>query len=295
MAVIIDFFKENIFWFLFAIVTTAIIFIYTRLDTSAKLSIKKFFSPKMTTAFIIAIIWLIWSRNGGVTTIKVANLWIPIISLVIMVGYNFIGGLRYESQQIICANGVHGSYSRPPYRVNGFFIYALDSFNAGGLSWDFAGRILVLREETVQFMDEGSVSISRPTVCNTWAYDLEPELKEFVENNKFLKGRNKPVFYGWFDDLEQIDWNFEHLNNLSKDDGDAFELIKKEFSISNPKISTLFWSYKSLCKAINKQTEHYDATIESVEKGVEHNKRVKDAYIEKGGGVNEMQTGHEEY
>lgn len=298
MSLIIDFFREHLFWIIFILASVLLIYIYTILDSSTKLKIRRFFSGKTLVMMVFALVWFVWHNNTKIIELKESTFTMSVIGLLILVGYNFIGGLKYESQQIQCANGFHGSYSRPPKEIKGFLIYAIDSFNAGGLSWDYAGRILVLRKETVQFCDEGSVSCARPTPCNTKLFDLEPDVKEYIDNNKFLKGKNKQVFYGWFDDLEQIDFDYEYLSKLNKldsEEADIFAKLKKEFSVENPKVSTLFWAYKNLCKATNKQTEWYDATVETTEKGVEHQKRVKDAYVEKGLRPNEMQTGGEEY
>lgn len=296
MAVIIDFIRQNLFWILFVLGVGILLYVFTKLEHSTKLSIKKFFSGKVLTATVIVVLWFIWYKRGGSMVVQNANFWMPMIALTLVAGYNFIGGLKYETQHIVCGNGFHGSYSKPPRNINGFLIFAIDSFNAGGLSWDYAGRILVLREETVEFCDEGAVSIARPTPCNTWAYDLEPEVKEFIENNKFLKGRSKQVFYGWFDNLEKVDFEFEKLGELEHEKNKGmFAMLKKELGVDNPKVSKLFWLYKNQCKALNKQTEQYDATVEAVEKGVEHHKRIKDAYVEKQTKPNDMQTGHEEY
>ena len=183
MAMIIDFFKEHLFWIIFFIAGAFLFFIYSRLDQATKNTIKKFFSGKTLTFTILIIVWIIWHNTGDVMTIKNSTFFMPLLSLAIIAGINFIGGLRYETPQIICANGFHGSYSKPPARINGFLLFAIDSFNAGGLSWDYASRILVLREETVEFCDQGAISIAKPTPCNTWAYDLEPEIKEYIENN----------------------------------------------------------------------------------------------------------------
>ncbi len=298
MSAIIDFFKEHYFWILFFLISLIAILIYSKLDLSSKARLKKLFSGKVLVAIIFILGWILWAKEGQINEIKDAHRWMPIIGLALIAGYNFVGGLRYESQQLHCANGLHFSYAKPPIRVNGFLIFAGDSFCAGSFEWRYAKRIIVLREETVQFTDEGAVTIARPAPTNTWAYDLEAEVKERIENDKYLKGRNKIVYYGWFDDLEIIDYSIEklaELEELDKDDSTVYAKLKKEFGVDNPKISKLYWLYRNQCKATNKQTEQYDATIEAVEKGVEHHKRVKDAYIEKQDKSQQLDTGGEEY
>jgi len=292
---IMDFIRNNYLYMLIALAGGILIYAYIKADASTKRKIKKIFSGKVLFAVIFGGLWWIWYKTGDSVTISDANRWMPVILLVVVAGYNFFGLLRYQSQQIVCANGFHGSYSKPPRRINGFLIFAIDSFNAGGLSWDYAGRILVLREETTELCDEGAVSIARPTILNTGSYELDPEVSVFINNDRFFKGR-KDVYYGWFDDLETLDYTYEQLaklDGLKGEDKQIYELLKKEFGVSNPKISTLYWLYKNQCKSVNKQTEQYDSTVEAVEKGVEHNKRVKDAYVGKADYPSKME-GHEE-
>jgi hypothetical protein len=297
MAIVIDFLKDNLFWIFFILIAIVLLFIYSKLSYSSKLKIKNILSGKALTIFLLLLVWVVWHNRGGMTTMKSSSFYMPMIFLFLGLVMNYVGGLKYQTQQIQCANGFHGSFSKPPARVNGFLIFAIDSFNAGGISYDFASRILVLREETTEFCDAGAISIARPRQCNTWSYDLEPEIKEFIENNKYLKGRNKPVFYGYFDDIKKVDYDFQQLKELDDQDKskEIFMKIKKEFGVENPKVSTLFWSYKNLCKALNKITEQFDSTIDNVEKGVEHGRRIRNSYVDSPPQTHDVKSGGEDY
>lgn len=294
---ILESIKEFIstYWYVFVLI--GIIFLYylwRRLDKYTQSQLKKIFSKKVLFILTFIAIWYFWARNGDINSVKDAHRWMPILALVFVAGYNYIGKLKYESQQVLCANGFHGSYSKAPIRYNGFLIFAIGSFNSGGLSWDFAEKILVVREETVELCDRGAICIAKPTFVSD--YGLDEEIKAIINTDKHLKGAKGQIFYGWFDDIKQIDYDFEKLKKLedSKKEKKIYNLIKEELGVDNPKISTLYWLYKNQSKAVGKQTEYYDATVEGIEKGVEHHKAVKDTYT---GGEREKQPrqeGHEE-
>jgi len=292
-----DFNFEELFvkyWWVFLIILIGILlYIYSKLDAYTKIKLKKIFNKKTILIIVFFGGWYLWYKYGETMTIANANHWMPIFLLLVLAGYNYIGNLKYNTQQIVCVNGFHGCYSKPPRRKNGFLIFAIDSFNYGGLSWDYAGRVLVVREETVELCDEGAVCLASPTFASK--YELDPEVEYFIDNDKFLKGGNKSVYYGWFDDLNRIDYDFEQLEILKKEGSEIYGLLKKELGVDNPKVSTLYWVYRNVCKAVNKQTEYYDSTVEAVEKGVEHHKRVKDAYVERDDRTQQKMEGHEEY
>lgn len=270
------------FWWFFAILVGSILtWIYVKkFSPSTKAKLKEVFTKKRLFLMAYFGIWYLWYKSGGNTTIQNSTWWMPILGLIFLAGNNFIGQLRYETQQIVCANGFHGSYSEPPLNVNGFIIFAIDTFNCYGLSWNFAKRILILREETVALCDRGAVSIARPDYI--YDYELDPDVRNFISNDKFFKGRGKKIYYGWFNSLDRIDYKFEQLSKLEKskktEEGEVYELLKKEFGIKNPKISKLYWLYRNECKASNKQTEQYDATVIGIEKQAEHTRRIKTAY-----------------
>jgi len=267
------------FWWVFAILLIIlVIYIWSKLDSYTKRSIKKAMSG--TTLMLVIFVggWIIWHKVGSSMTFQTSDFWAPFIAVLYLLGVTYIGKLRYETNQFETPN-FHGSFSKNPYKVGGFYIFAIDSFDAGGLSWPYAKRIAIVREETAELLREGAFSIAMMSYVSK--YDLPEEVKQFIENNKFFKkASNKEVYYGWFDDIEQIDWEFEQLKKLDEEKKEKilYNLIKKELNVDNPRISTLLWLYKNQSKAVNKQTEYYDSTVESVEKGVEHHKAVKEAY-----------------
>lgn len=270
---------------------------YSKLDAYTKNKITKVLNKR--NLFIIAFIigWYLWYRYGDYTTVSDANRWMPLILLGVVAGSQFIESLRYQTQQFVSPN-FHGCYSKPPKFVNGFYIFAIDSFNASGLSWDFAKRIVVVREETVELFTEGAVCIAHCSFVSK--YELDDDVRYFIENNQFFKRATGQVFYGWWDDIEKIDYDFQKLKNLEENKNDPthiYNLLKKELGVDNPKIHTLYWLYRNQCKATGKQTENYDATVESVEKQVEHTKRIKDAYTDKQDSrlYPSKQEGYEEY
>jgi hypothetical protein len=293
---VINFVSE--YWYIFIVAGIIILlYFYSKASLYTKSRIKKVFSGKTLFVLVVIIIWYIWYRMGSIESVNVANRWMPILLLLFLAGYNYIGVLRYETQQVLCYN-FHGCYSKPPVLINGFLIFAIDSFNSGGISWDYAQRILVLREETTQLLDRGAISIARPKFCSI--YELPDDVKSVIENDKYLKSGKKQVYYGWFNDLEEEDWKLSDLKKLAEEKNDPkhiYNMLKKELEVDNPKVSTLYWLYRNECKARGKQTEQYDATVESVEKHVEHTKRVKDAYVDqdRDRGYGRPPEGHEEY
>lgn len=285
------------YWYVFAILgVVLLIYLWSKLDESTKFTLQKVFSGK--TLFLIGFVatWYFWNKYGDLTSVSSANRWMPVFALMVLVAYNFIGALRYETQQIVCSNGFHGSFSRPPLSINGFLIFAIDSFSADGIVWNYAKRILVLREETTELFIQNAVSIASPTQCS--AYALDPDVKSIIDNNEYLKSRmgNKPVFYGWFDDIEEVDWSEKQLEKLEslKDDKSLFSMLKRELGINNPSIKEMYRLYKNACKSYNKLVEELDSTIEGIEKGVEHRKRVQSSYIDKSDLRNYKAEGYED-
>lgn len=283
------------YWWIFTIIIVAILlFVWSRLDSYTKIKIKRIFSGRTLMVIAIVVGWYIWNKTGASHTIKYSDQWMPIIILLILCGANLVGTLRYYTQQFLSPN-FQGSYSKPPYRLNGYLIYAIDSFDAGGLSWPYATRIAIVREEPTELLDAGSISIAKFTQVSK--YELPEEIFQFISNHKYFKKATSRVFYGWFDDIERVDWEFQKLKDLAEKKNDPkhiYSLLKKELAVDNPKVSTLYWLYRNQSKGLNKQTESYDSVVESVEKGVEHHKRVKDAYIDKRDRPPQRAEGYEE-
>jgi len=271
------------YWWVIVLIAGLILFyIYNRLDAYTKKQISKVLNKRNIFIVGFILIWYFWNKYGEFVTISKANEWMPILALIVVAGTQFVEGLRNQTQQFITPN-FHGSFAKPPKYVNGFYIFAIDSFNAGGISWDFAKRIAVVREETVELFVEGALSIANMGVVSK--YELDDDVRQFIENNKFFKGASQEVYYGWFDSLEKVDWEFQKLKQLAgakeyEGKPHIYNLLKQELGVKNPKVTTLFWLYKNQCKATSKQTEQFDATVETVEKGVEHAKRVREGYVD---------------
>ena len=268
----------NYWWIILIIAGLLLLWIYSRLDSYTKLSIRKILSGK--TLMIICFIggWYFWNKYGSSGMVSDANRWVPVIFFAFMMGFYYLGKLRYETNQIVTPN-FHGSFSKPPFKVNGFYIFLIDTFNAGGLSWDYADRLLILREETCELFPNGAVSIA--SVSFSMQHEINEDVWAFITSNKFTKSAIKEIYYGWFDDIERVDWDFEKLKQLEEEKQDPknlYNMVKKELGVDNPKVSTLLWLYRNQSKAVNKQTTFYDATIDSVEKGVEHGKRIRESY-----------------
>jgi len=295
MSAILDFARE--YWWAFAILFLIIlVWLWSKLDFHTQHKLKETFSGKTLFMIIFIATWYFWDKYGETVTVSSANRYMPIIAFAILSAINYIGGLRYETQQIICSNGFHASYSRPPLAVNGFLIFACDSFSAGGIAWHYAKRILIVREETTELFSEGALSLASPTMVSI--YELDPDVKSVIDTNENLKSRwgSKEIYFGWFDDINEVDWNDEQLEELQKDkeSNNLFNMLKKELGVNNPSIKEMFRLYRNTNKSYNKQSEILDSTVESVEKGVEHHKRVKDAYVPKSEQQPQRSDGYED-
>lgn len=284
---IISDFSHRYWWVLLIIAGLLLFWFWTKLDLSTRRRLQRIFSIRVIAIIVFFASWYFWNRYGGLTTTSSAHRWMPIFALIVMAGLNYMGKLRYDTQQIICANGFHGSYSKPPKLINGFLIFALDSFNAGGLAWDFASRVLVVKEETTELFNEGAVSLASPTQVDI--HDLDMDVKSIIENDRFLKStlEAKPVFYGWFDDINEVDWTPEQLKQLEKNknsdsyDAEIYNFLKKELGISNPSIIDLFRRYRNVCADYNKLLENFKRVIKGEDRLADFSKRQKDIWGER--------------
>lgn|SRR3990167_2238721 len=283
------------YWYVLAILGLLVIWwIWGRMSFYTKKTIKEFLTPTRIFLFAFILVWYFWAKYGSVEEFANANFYMPMLGLLYFVGVNLIGKLRYQTQQVICSN-FHGSFSKPPLRVNGFLIFAIDSFNAGGLAWDDAKRVLVLREETCELFERGAVSIAR--VAPVLIYDLDPDVKLEIERNKNLKRAKNEVYYGWFDDINEVDWTPEELEQFEREKintNEIYNFLKKELGVQNPSIKEMYRILKNVSKSYNRLAEEFDNAIVGIEKGVEHHKRVRDAYIDKPEKNQGMQGGFEE-
>jgi len=278
MALIGDFIST--YWYIFVLIGVISFFlIYRKLDYGTKIQLKKIFNKKVIFVIIVIGVWYYWHKTGGTTVIRYSTFWMPILLLCLLVGYNFIGKLQYRSQQLITPN-FHGSYAYAR-KIGAYYIFAIDGFTSDIFNWFWGSRIVIIREETVQFTEEGAISIAR--VGQTSIYAIENSLKEEIESNSYFKSGTKEIYFGWFDDLAHEDWKLSQLKELAelkRDRKNIYNMIKETLDVDNPKVSDLFFAYKNVNKLVNKQTEDYDATVESGEKWYEHNKRMKGKYEE---------------
>ena len=285
---------QTYWWVLLIVILIILIVIYFKQDSYTRAKIRKFFSGPILSLLLLLLVWFIIAKYGPIIEIKLAHMMMPIIILVGLCVVIFLGTLRYWSPQFITPN-FHGSYSSAwPIEVNGFLIYGIDSFNAGGLCIDNAKRVAVVRKETAELFIRGSVSIA--SMSKVHPYSLPDEVVEEIQRNKHLKDA-KEFYYGWFDDLNQTDWTFKQLRRLSDEKskiGKLFNMLKKELKVDNPKISTLFFTYMNQSKAYNKLKEYYNMTIDNTDTGVEQMKRIRDAYLPSDTPPQRMDKGSEE-
>jgi len=273
-------------WALVIIALLTFFWIWSKLDFYTQRKLREFFSGLRLLLIIYIGVWYFWAKYGDTTTSMSAHVYMPVFGLLFLAGYNYLGKLRYRSQQVVCAN-FHGSYAKHPIYINGFVIFPIDSFNAGGLSWEYASRILVVREETIELFEDGAVSISRVAPCSI--YELDPDVKNEIEKNGYLKGARQQIFYGWFDDINSVDWTEEQLDELEaglqKDK--LYDFLKTQLKVNNPTIKELYRLYRNTNKSYNRLLEEFDNTVEGVERGMEHQKRMKNAYLDKSDKVKE--------
>ncbi len=274
------------YWYVLAIIVAILFFIWhSKASSYQRAQFKKIFSGKTLGYLLFFFLWWLWYHYGGRTELATANRWMPIFLALVLAGLNFIGRMRYETPNQLKTPNFHGSYCHNPYLVNGYLIFALDSYNAFGISWPYAKRIAIVRQETCELLDKGAVSIANMGFVSK--YDLPEEVQGFIESNKHFSRALNSCYYGWFDDINKVDYDFQKLkakekkiNEARKDRGEkgVYTLLKEEFKVSNPSVETLFWAYKNQSKGSGKQTEVLNATVQAVEVGVEHHKRVKIAF-----------------
>jgi hypothetical protein len=195
-----------------------------------------------------------------------ANTYLIFCILFFLIYQNFMGNARYHTHQIVCRNGFHGSVAEPPILTkDGFAI-----FNVGSILWGvhypFGEKTLILRRETYNINGIGNyVSIARPS--RTSLNKLPPDEKETILNISSMNKQN--IFYGWFDDLEKIDFPKELIEKLKqmKNKGEFFEKI---FDIENPRVDILLRSFMNICAGYNTLQEQHDKATSSIEGFDEH-------------------------
>lgn len=210
-------------------------------------------------------------NEGGDLFGRKANTYLLVGFLLWFIYRNFIGNARYHTPQIICKNGFHGSVSSPPiFTYDGFAI-----FNIGSILWGvelpFGDKTLVTRIETVRQLGAGNkanyfciASPSRRDITK-----LTPDCKVEVKNNFWLN--KDEVFYGWFDDVEEIKFPEELLEEISKMKNDEF--FGELFNVKNPKVEDLLRAFENLSASYNKLQEQHDKATESIEDYDEHIRR----------------------
>lgn len=262
-------------WIYFLIGGIIIFIIWIKLPFDAKIVIKKLFKNPITYLFLFGIAWYIWGRYGKTMTIRTANYWMPFLLLIIFLIMNTFGNMRYHTRQIITPN-FHGSFTKAK-NVNGFIIFNIGSFDAFGISIPMANKILILREETTIIVEEGAISISR--ISPVTIYELDSDVKTFIEKTSYLKNSKNNIFYGWFDDINKVDWDEHELMKMENNKKDfPLDLLKKEFNVENPSVNELYRLYRNINKAYNRQGEILGSVIDDTEEGIEHFRRRKRAY-----------------
>lgn len=268
------------YWYIVAIIFLIFfIWIFTKQDTRTKQRIKKFMTGPFLMIFFVGIVWFIIAHFGPIINIKLAHFMMPMLILVGVCIYILIMSLKYKTPQFLALN-MHGSYSSlyPLKSDDGFLIFGLDSIDADGLHLDGADRVAVVREETAELLLRGAVSLSNMSRVDL--YDLTPDVVAKIRGNKHLKDA-KEFYYGWFDNINKVDWDFAQLRKLQGEKSQAgklFNLIKTELKVTNPKVSTLYWSYMNLSKLYNKLEDYFKMNIDNTDTGVEHIRRIRESF-----------------
>ncbi len=270
------------------------LWIYSKQDIYTRTKIKKICNKKNLLIVGFVVGWLLWSHYGGSEVVKNSSRWMPVVFLMYLLSTQFFEALRYHSQQFISPN-FHGSFARPPFEINGYYIFAIDSFNASGLAWDYAKRIVVVRKETCSLFLHGALSLSKLDLVDK--DDLEKPIRVFIENNKFFKTGQENIYFGFFDDIEQVNWKFKQLKKLAelnKDPENIYNMLKKVLKVENPDIKTLMDAYQGQCKVSNTVAKQFGTATKVIEDGGEHNKVMREIYTEKPK-PKEIPEGSEEY
>ena len=265
------------YWYILVLVFVIILLvIYSKQDDKTKHKINRVvFAPLTMGFFFLIILWIVMAKFGPIfTSVKLSTILIPPLLFAILWGYTWIQTLKYKTPQFVCPNA-HGSYSsRWPIKKDGFLIFGIDSIDAEGVKLSDAQRIFIVREETAEQFLEGAVSIAN--LSKTMIDGLPHEVKEEILNNKFLREAKEEIYYGWFDDINHVDWSFNQLRQLADEKSNikvVFNMLKKEFKTNNPKISTLLSAYINKCKDYNKLKEFFNSNIEGTDTALEHYKR----------------------
>jgi len=266
------------YWYVFLILFLTIFYfaIWKSLDAYTKRRVINLFSGVKLFVILIVIIWVFWHRYGRTISVKQSDPLMLFVILIFSIIYLGLYNVRYHSKQVLTPT-LHGSYFQR-HEKNGFYIFGVGSLSYG-VQLELPQELLILRKETVADMREGgSISIARPFPVSI--YDLPRSVREYILGVPALKRASNRISYGWFDDINQVEWTKEQLATLAEDHDDKiiYNFLKKQLGVQNPTIKLLFQMWLDSCKEANKTGEVLDSVVEVVEKGVEHDRRVKERY-----------------
>lgn len=210
------------------------------------------------------------TSEGGDWLSRKANTYLIFGILAFLFYQNFWGNLRYHTPQITCRNGFHGSVAVPPILTKDGFVI----FNIGTILWGiqipWGDRTLVLRRETYSINgQENYLSIARPTRIGI--NKLTPSTREEIKSSWLLNKDN--VYYGYFDDIQKIDFSAEQVQKL-KAMKNREEFFGQLFDVDNPKVEVLLRAHTNLCSDYNLLQDYLDQATGSKEEWEEHLKRV---------------------
>ncbi len=314
---ITDYINEHRVLFIFILISLLSVIFYfafwKRADSYTKRNFKKFFSgTKLTLVIFFSSFFLLrWAYPNATTKIHLTTFWFPMIGAVCLIIVLEISQLRYQTRQIIAPN-FHGCFATYD-EINGFIIFPIGSVIIFDIIL-WTNKVLVARKETVSNLGElgGAVTIARVSPISE--YELDDDVKRFIEKTKHYPSKNLSgkLFYGFFDDIQELDWTEEQLKLLEqeatletkeqkqelyeklekndlierlidlkeilKKETNLYLMLKKELNIDNPSIIDLYKMYKNACMSKSKLKEEFHSTVEVSEEGAEHRKIMESAY-----------------
>ena len=273
------------YWYIWLILVTALLvwLWFFKLDYHTKKAIGSLFNRKNLLILVFAVLYYIWWQFGGTyNNLKIAHMWMPKFALILMIGNLVFYLFKYKSQMIITPN-MSGCFAMNPIRKDGFVVFGVDAINILGDIGTYPERLFVMREETIERFERGAVSIARLSPIDIM--QLPPSICSDILNNKYYGNKKaiQNVFYGWFDNIKNIDWSEEDLKKLSnfKNIDEEFGLLKTYLGIKNPSVSEIMRILLNVSAGYNKHNQVFMNVIKDTEEGAEHFRRIKQAITDK--------------